>query len=349
MRIRRRRVGQVALGALAMVGLAACDGSGDGMMMVTPEECPAPEVYVCPVTPVTTIGTNLTLSGTTIGQGDSFGGASCNRSGGSRASDIAFEFLVPQTGSYTIDTMGSDFDTLLTVRQGCEGAVMACNDDMGMGSAQSMVQVELTACERVLIVVDSTSQFEDGNVVVHVTPSEICDDAIDNDGDGAIDCDDSECFSAECLGLGEWPPPWAAFEEEVLRLTNIERARGADCGPEGTFEPTGPLEMDDIVRIASRRHSTEMGEMAFFDHMSPDGRSPFDRMSAVGFTGAQPWGENIATGYPTPEQAMAGWMSSPGHCANIMNPSYHVMGVGYALVDPSPTTHYWTQNFAGSH
>ena len=36
---------------------------------------------------------------------------------------------------------------------------------------------------------------------------------------------------------------------------------------------------------------------------------------------------------------------SSGHCANIMNPSYRALGVGYSLVEGSPATHYWTQNF----
>ncbi len=329
------------------LSLTACDNGGSGP--IDPESCMLDAPVLCPVVPVTETGTSFTLTGTTIGGDDSFAGASCNRMGGSRASDIAFEFVVPQTGPYTIDTIGSDFDTLLTVREQCAGDVMACNDNMGMGSQQSMLQVELQACQRVLIVVDATSQFEDGDVVVHVSPAEICGDGLDNDGDGAADCDDDECFSAECVGHGDWPEGWESFEWEVLRLTNEARARGADCGPEGTFGPAGPLEMDAVIQLAARGHSTEMGEMGFFSHDSPDGRTVGDRINNVGFTGAQPWGENIAAGYPTPEAAMDGWMNSPGHCANIMNPSYHVLGVGYALVDPSEQGHYWTQNFAGSH
>lgn len=334
--------------ALALcLAVSGCDSSApDGM--IDPSTCEAPEPFFCPVTPVMESGTTFTVTGSTIGGDDSFAGASCSRTGGSRASDVAFEFLVPQTGTYTITTEGSDFDTLLTVREHCASEVMACNDNMGMGNAASLLQVDLEACQTVLIVVDANDPFEDGNVVVHVSPAEICDDGIDNDGDGAADCDDDECFSAACLGVGDWPEPWSSFEDEILRLTNEARAEGADCGPEGTFGPAPPLEMDDIARIAARQHSTEMGEMAFFDHVSPDGRTVGDRLQNVGFNGAQPWGENIAAGYSTPEEAMAGWLSSPGHCANIMNPSYRALGVGYSLVEGSPQTHYWTQNFAGS-
>ena len=53
-------------------------------------------------------------------------------------------------------------------------------------------------------------------------------------------------------------------------------------------------------------------------------------------------GENIAMGYPTPEAVVDGWMNSEGHRANILNPSFTVIGVGYV-----EQGHYWTQMFIG--
>ena len=53
-------------------------------------------------------------------------------------------------------------------------------------------------------------------------------------------------------------------------------------------------------------------------------------------------GENIAIGYATPEAVVNAWMNSPGHRANILNPSYTQLGVGY-VADGS----YWTQEFIG--
>ena len=43
-----------------------------------------------------------------------------------------------------------------------------------------------------------------------------------------------------------------------------------------------------------------------------------------------------------------GWMTSSGHCANIMNGSLRVIGVGYSKRVGSTYTHYWTQDF-GAH
>ena len=56
-------------------------------------------------------------------------------------------------------------------------------------------------------------------------------------------------------------------------------------------------------------------------------------------------GENIASGQRTAQEAVQGWLDSPGHCANIMNAAFAEMGVGYA-VNPARGTLYWTQVLA---
>jgi len=38
-------------------------------------------------------------------------------------------------------------------------------------------------------------------------------------------------------------------------------------------------------------------------------------------------GENVAMGYPTGRAAVKGWMRSPGHRANILRPSYRLLGM----------------------
>ena len=53
-------------------------------------------------------------------------------------------------------------------------------------------------------------------------------------------------------------------------------------------------------------------------------------------------GENIAMGYSSAQKVMQGWMNSSGHRANILNPSFTQIGVGYVA-----DGHYWTQQFIG--
>ena len=143
-----------------------------------------------------------------------------------------------------------------------------------------------------------------------------------------------------------WDGQWQNWECEVLYITNERRAQGANCGGQ-QFGPAGPLEMQDQLRASARGHSADMGNQNFFDHDNPfTGTSPFQRMQAAGFQGFT-MGENIAAGQTSPAQVVQGWMTSPGHCKNIMNPQYKYLGVGYFFAPGSQYKHLWTQNFGG--
>ena len=109
-----------------------------------------------PGCPTTDLGSSLpvSVSGSTAGAANLAGGASCGGYGGSNAPDASFLYTAPVSGSYTIDTAGSAFDTVLYVRSTtCSGAELACNDDSG-GTRQSRVTLTLAAGQRIVIVVD---------------------------------------------------------------------------------------------------------------------------------------------------------------------------------------------------
>lgn len=135
------------------------------------------------------------------------------------------------------------------------------------------------------------------------------------------------------------PPPEAedrvdeitAMEDEVTALTNEER-REAGCGEVTT---------DERLRTAARAHSEDMAAHDYFDHTGRDGRSPFDRMRDAGYP--DPAGENIALGYRTPADVVAGWMDSDGHRRNILTCSHRAIGVGLAYDGAGRP--YWTQDF----
>ena len=151
-----------------------------------------------------------------------------------------------------------------------------------------------------------------------------------------------------CAAVADWDPAWVAFEEEVLRLTNEWRAKGANCDTQGQFGPANPLTMNAMLRCSARLHSQDMGEQGYFDHTNLAGQSPFDRMAEAGYQGFT-MGENIAKGQQTPQEVVDGWIDSDGHCANIMNPSFTEIGVGYweGAADNQwfNGNKLWTQNF----
>ncbi len=106
----------------------------------------------------------------------------------------------------------------------------------------------------------------------------------------------------------------------------------------------GALTVNPILVAVARAHSKDMAVRGYFDHNSPDGKSPFDRMRDAGYKGGL-MGENIAAGQPTPAAVMDAWMNSPGHRANILNCGYKVIGIGVYSLASSPYRIYWTQDF----
>ena len=127
---------------------------------------------------------------------------------------------------------------------------------------------------------------------------------------------------------------YADFESEVIDLVNVERAA----------EGLPPLSYDASLAAAARDHSEDMGLQNYFSHTSLDGRTVPDRIEDAGYFW-NTYGENIAAGQPTPEDVIDSWMSSSGHRANILNPNFCDIGVGYAYVASSTYRHYWTQDF----
>lgn len=106
------------------------------------------DLDVCPDVVLDSVAP-LSVSGTTTGELD----ASTGSCGGAGAPGVSFSYTAPEPGVYTIDTMGSSFDTVLYSVDGCGGAETACNDNGGIDDT-SRINVTLAADEEVLFVVD---------------------------------------------------------------------------------------------------------------------------------------------------------------------------------------------------
>ena len=126
----------------------------------------------------------------------------------------------------------------------------------------------------------------------------------------------------------------------MLTSINSRRAQGANCGSEGVFGPQSLLSVNAALGQAALRHSNDMASLDFFGHTGSDGTNPVQRMVQAGFNG-NAWGENISrsTNQRTAEQVVAGWMTSDGHCANIMAQVFTKMGSARAN---SASWEYWT-------
>jgi uncharacterized protein YkwD len=136
--------------------------------------------------------------------------------------------------------------------------------------------------------------------------------------------------SAAAVPPAKAPAKVLSAEELAVKLTNTQRAKHG-CSA---------LRTESHLRTAARAHSKDMRVRHYFEHDSPDGRTPWDRIKAAGYS--QPGAENIAKGYATAQAVVNGWMNSPGHRANILNCSLKAVGIGVEYGSGGP---WWTQDF----
>lgn len=121
------------------------------------------------------------------------------------------------------------------------------------------------------------------------------------------------------------------YLQQVVDLVNAERAK----------ENLPALTMTDELKGAAQVRAGELAQS--YSHTRPDGRSCFSVLEEFGIS-YRSAGENIAAGYPSPESVVYAWMKSSGHRANIMNPDFNCIGVGYCSGDMP----YWVQLFTYS-
>src|SRR6185312_10835837 len=105
-----------------------------------------------------------------------------------------------------------------------------------------------------------------------------------------------------------------------------------------------PLSLATALAKAARAHSEDMAAHDFFSHTGSDGSTPGQRVTRAGYRWSMV-GENVASGVRTPQEAVAGWLASPHHCANIMTAGFRQMGVAFAVNRRSGEVIYWTEDF----
>ena len=103
----------------------------------------------------------------------------------------------------------------------------------------------------------------------------------------------------------------------LLSSTNAERLK--------KNQPA--LSLDPQLTAAAQAKAEDMARHDYWSHDSPDGKTPWTFISAAGYQ-YQKAGENLAYGFSNASESVAGWMGSPEHRANILDPSYKNVGFG---------------------
>lgn len=100
------------------------------------------------------------------------------------------------------------------------------------------------------------------------------------------------------------------------------------------------------LEAAARTHARLMARSDQLSHTL--GGTLRERVTAAGYVGAV--GENLAGGQPTLQQAMEGWLRSPGHRSTLLSDRFVEFGLAAARASSSGARYdvYWTLIAGGS-
>ena len=129
----------------------------------------------------------------------------------------------------------------------------------------------------------------------------------------------------------------SADETQILALINRERDR----------KGLSQLFWNDRLADLAREYSGTMARENFFEHIDNNGDSVMERAQHERIRGWSKIGENLFMCSPTydlPSLSVRGWMRSPSHRENILDPEWRTTGIGIAYARDGRT--YITEVFA---
>ena len=106
----------------------------------------------------------------------------------------------------------------------------------------------------------------------------------------------------------------------LISLTNDDRT---DYG-------LSTLEINPLLEQAAQLKANDMVERGYFDHVSPDGITPWVWFARVGYNFVHA-GENLAINFTESADVVDAWMSSEGHRTNILDSNFTQTGIATAV------------------
>jgi len=144
------------------------------------------------------------------------------------------------------------------------------------------------------------------------------------------------CGAALACGLGG---AGAQTLDKADALSQVNRTR--------ILNGLSPLALNAVLEKAAQRHSQDMADKGFLDHIGSDGSKLDDRVLAAGYSswiGQRVWAELVYAGNAGFAEALEFWVSDDAERRILFDPRFREIGIGVAL-NTSPagvTTAYWT-------
>lgn len=107
--------------------------------------------------------------------------------------------------------------------------------------------------------------------------------------------------------------------QQLLEETNAYR----------NSQKIGSLALNGKLNKAAQAKAQDMADRNYWSHTTPDGHAPWVFIEAYRYP-YQKAGENLAYGFTTSQQVVAGWMNSETHRDNMLDKNYRDIGFGFA-------------------
>jgi hypothetical protein len=105
----------------------------------------------------------------------------------------------------------------------------------------------------------------------------------------------------------------------------------ADTNAQRSANGVGGLSLNPKLDAAAQANADDMAARDYWSHYTPDGNPPWIWVTNQGYS-YQKLGQNLATGFNDEQSTVDGWMASPPHRENLLDPAYTEVGFGYANV-----------------
>jgi hypothetical protein len=105
----------------------------------------------------------------------------------------------------------------------------------------------------------------------------------------------------------------------LLSDTNTQRSANGVAG----------LSLNGQLDAAAQAKADDMAARNYWSHYTPEGNPPWIFVNNQGYS-YQKIGENLAAGFSDEQSTVNGWMASPPHRENLLDPAFTDVGFGFA-------------------
>ncbi len=168
-----------------------------------------------------------------------------------------------------------------------------------------------------------------------------------------------------CLGVNHYPLAAGTNEQPEITSAELERQIHQQINRERQNHGLPLLDTDELLTAVARKHSLDMANRHYFNHINLQGEGPVERAKNLGWNkkkqnDANTWaigpGENIFLNHlygkvvttkrngvtidkqytwkssrEIAQSTVQGWMDSPPHRKNILSPKYDQQGIGVSI------------------